>query len=124
MLIEIPDAWRQKVADILLRGFGTSAIILKGRPEEEWQALTLNPFKTSLYDALRAVLRRPGPLKGRVGPKMKEPGEIYEFAFNYDADHGTVQVYTKLNLTPSGKVVIIYSAHRPNFEDELTNELI
>ena len=111
------------MADLLRKGTQGKEILLKGRPDVEWKALTLNPFAYSLFDALRAILTRTGPLKGRVGPVMKEPGEVYEFAFKYQADHAVVQVYTKLNLTPTGKVVIIYSAHRPNFEDELTNEI-
>lgn len=123
MLVEIPLTWRQKVADLLRRGSQGKEILLKGRPDREWQALTLNPFASSLFDALREVLSRPNPLKGRAVSDMKEAGEVYEFAFNYQADHAVVQIYTKLNLTPEGKVVIIYSAHRPNFQDELTHEI-
>jgi hypothetical protein len=46
---------------------------------------------------------------------MDEEGETYEFFFTFE---GTT-LYAKVNLLPSGKIVIIYSAHKPRFGDRL-----
>jgi hypothetical protein len=119
MLAEIPKAWREAVMTVLRRGTKGRDILVRKRAREEWSALTLNPFESSLFAALANALRRDG-LQGRVYPDMEEPGETYGFVFDYAANHGTVRVYAKLNLQPGGKVVIVYSAHRPLKQDELT----
>jgi len=46
---------------------------------------------------------------------MKERGTVYEFIF----DHRQTKIYSKINLSPDGTVVIIYSAHRPLKGDTL-----
>lgn len=119
MLIEIPKAWRDPVIAILRRGAAGREILVRQRARLDWLALTLNPFDSSLFDAIASALRR-DKLQGRACPDMDEPGDTYEFVFDYAADAGTVKVYAKLNLQPDGKVVIIYSAHRPLKEDQLT----
>jgi hypothetical protein len=115
-LSEIPRPWRSAVVAILRRG---RDIKIRRRAQLDWNALTLNPFDVSLFAALADALSSEG-VKGRPVTTMAEPGETYEFVFDYDADHGTVAVYAKLNLQPDGKVVIIYSAHRPLKQDDLT----
>jgi hypothetical protein len=118
MLVEIPKHWRHTVAAILRRGSSGKEILLRKRARNEWQALTLDPFDGSLFHAIAAALEQE-TLHGKAHV-MDEPGETYAFAFSYQAASGHVTVYAKVNLTIDGKVVIIYSAHRPDKEDELT----
>lgn len=46
---------------------------------------------------------------------MEEPGETYAFIFFYR----NLAVYAKINLTAPEQVVIIYSAHRPVYGEQL-----
>ncbi len=46
---------------------------------------------------------------------MDEEGETYEFFFTFEG----VNLYAKVNLLPDGKIIIIYSAHKPNYGDSL-----
>jgi hypothetical protein len=119
MVIPIPEAWRTRVAAILRRGSGKH-ILVTARATRDWESLTLDPFVCSLFSALVSALRT-SELEGRRVDGMAEDGETYAFVFRYTTGAGIpVKVYAKLNLTPDGKVVIIYSAHAPNKQDELT----
>lgn len=106
---------------MLRRGSAGRDILVTRRARLDWQALTLNPYDSSLFSALADALRRERVL-GQFNEAMDDPGEVYAFVFEYETDHGSVPVYAKINLQPGGKIIIIYSAHRPLKEDELTNE--
>lgn len=54
-------------------------------------------------------------LHGRRVHDMNEPGETYEFIFEYKKQ----RIYSKINLTPGGEAIIVYSAHRPLKGDTL-----
>lgn len=109
----IPDGWRCRVQAIL-RGDRREQIIIRGRVRHDWQALFPGAFDYELLDALADALDDPD-LPGRRIEGMEEPGETYEFIFT----HWKRRVYSKINLTPGGEVVIVYSAHRPLRGDSL-----
>lgn len=119
MLEEIPKGWRDAVIAVLRRGKSGRDILVRKRAREDWSALSLDPFDSSLFAALANALRRDG-LHGRAYPEMDEPGDTYGFVFDYETRAGSVRVYAKLNLQPGGQIVIVYSAHRPLKQDELT----
>lgn len=74
----------------------------------DWSDMFPSLFAYDLLIALSDALDNPD-LPGQPVFGMQEAGEIYEFIFT----HTKRQVYTKVNLCPDGKVIIIYSAHRP-----------
>lgn len=119
MLITIPKAWCDATALILRRGTSGREILIRRTAVQDWRAQTANAYDFTLIDAVSKALKVDG-LKGKKHD-MDEPGETYAFVFPYQADAGQMPIYTKINLTPDGKVVIIYSAHRPEKKDELTS---
>lgn len=83
-------------------------IIIRKRALDDWSALFPTLFPGDLLNALSEALEDP-ELIGNQVLWMQEPGEVYEFIFTY----ASRRIYAKINLSPDGKVIIIYSAHRP-----------
>lgn len=109
----IPQTWRKQVIAILDHG-SMDQVLVRQRAIDEFQALFPGAFRCELFDCLIAVLER-DDLEGREVTTMKEPGTVYEFIF----DHRQTKIYSKINLSPDGTVVIVYSAHRPFKGDTL-----
>ncbi len=103
----VPAIWRTRVCFILDSG-DRSKIRIRQRALNDWSALFPQLFTCDLLSALSDALKDPD-LIGNEVPFMQEPGETYEFIFTHDRR----RVYAKLNLSPDGDLVIIYSAHRP-----------
>lgn len=93
---------------------GMDRIIVRLRAIDDFQALFPGAFRCELFECLTAALAR-DDLEGREVTTMKERGTVYEFIF----DHRQTKIYSKINLSPDGTVVIIYSAHRPLKGDTL-----
>ncbi len=89
-------------------------ITVRGRVYRDWSDLFPNLFITDLYTALSDALSD-AELNCQAVHGMAEPGEVYEFIFKYQKR----SIYSKINLCPDGRVVIIYSAHRPLKGDKL-----
>lgn len=109
----VPETWKQKVRDILRTG-DENRIRVRGRARQDWAMMFPDHYDYPLLDALIEALEKPD-LVGRQVHTMEEPGEVYEFIFDYRKR----RVYSKINLSPDGEVVIVYSAHRPLKGDHL-----
>jgi hypothetical protein len=110
----IPKAWRATVAAILRKG-NLGKVFIRQRALQNWRDIFPDEFfEYSLREALAHALDDDG-LNGK-SYAMDEPGETYGFIFQ----HRSRTLYAKLNLTEPDKVVIVYSAHRPLHEEELT----
>jgi hypothetical protein len=103
----VPEQWRTRVRFILDSG-DRKKIVVRQRALNDWSALFPALFTCDLLSALSEALKD-SELAGNPVLFMEEPGETYEFIFSYAAR----RVYSKINLSPDGKIVIIYSAHRP-----------
>lgn len=93
---------------ILDSGDMRKSVIIRERARLNWSDLFPSLFASDLLSALSDALDDSEILGNQV-LGMQEPGETYEFIFT----HASRQVYAKINLCPDGKVIIIYSAHRP-----------
>lgn len=62
---------------------------------------------------MASALEREGVV-GKKNTNMNEPGEVWAFWFHFRNE----KLYGKINLTPEGKIIIIYSAHMPNKGDK------
>lgn len=103
----LPERWRRQVCEILASS-DKGKIFVRQRALREWEALFPFAFVSDLYQALASALEDEH-LKGNAVTTMEEPGEVYEFIFLYQ----NRKVYCKVNLDSVGKLIIIYSAHRP-----------
>jgi len=103
----VPESWKQRVREILQAG-DIKQIIVTARAGIEWSAMFPQLYNCDLWDALAEALKNPD-LRGRRVIDMEESGEIYAFIFIFKRK----DIYTKINLRPDGKIIIIYSAHRP-----------
>jgi len=109
----IPERWRVAVAAILREG-EPRKVFIRRRALQSWQDTFPDEFfEYSLREALAHALDDDA-LEGK-SYAMDEPGETYGFIFQ----HRSRRLYAKLNLTEPGKVVIVYSAHRPLHGEEL-----
>lgn len=109
----IPQSWRKQVIGILDHG-SMDRVIVRLRAVDDFQALFPGAFRYELLECLSAALAH-DDLEGREVTTMKEPGTVFEFIF----DHRQTKIYSKINLSPDGTVVIVYSAHRPLKGDSL-----
>jgi hypothetical protein len=107
MATMVPEQWRLRICFILDSG-DRKRVLVRHRAILDWSALFPNLFTCDLLSALSEALKDP-EIVGNQVLFMQEPGETYEFIFTYLGK----RVYAKLNLSPDGKVVIVYSAHRP-----------
>jgi len=108
----IPDAWRAVVVRIL-KDADTRAIMLTGEARASWAATFPDAWISDCYDAMARVLKADG-IRGRQILDMRDPGEIWAFWFEFKKR----KLYGKINLTPNGKLIIIYSAHVPRKGDQ------
>lgn len=102
----IPSKWKQAVIRILRSN--ADAIITKKRSDREWEELFPGCFSYERFEALARALSTPG-IHGKPVYGMDEEGETWEFLFFYKEVH----LYSKINLLPSGQIIILYSSHRP-----------
>jgi hypothetical protein len=86
---------------------------IRQRARRDWASLTSCPFDFELRDAIADALNNER-LKGKKHD-MDEPGKTYAFIFYYL----NLAVYAKINLTAPEEFVIVYSAHRPLYGEEL-----
>jgi hypothetical protein len=100
--------WIQAVC-ACLRSENKRYIIVRERARKDWESLFLDGFLNDLYPAIARALNSPG-LEAKCIEGMEEPGETYAFFFF----HRNQKLYGKLCLQPDGRVIIIYSAHRPD----------
>ena len=112
--LPIPAAWRKSVVAILRKG-EKAQIVVKQRARDEFSARFPDAWPYDRNGAL-ADAHTPTEVLGRPIFGMDEPGEVWAFWFHFR----NVKLYAKINLTPSGKLIIIYSAHVPlKGEDKL-----
>ena len=103
----VPEPWKRKVREILQTG-DLDRITMTLRAQTEWSAMFPKLYHYVLWDAIAEALKDPS-LGGRWIDDMQETGETYAFIFQFKGK----EVYTKINLRPDGRIIIIYSAHRP-----------
>jgi hypothetical protein len=104
----IPADWRSAVRSILKRG-GMSCIVRKSARSDWRDMFPDQGYDYQIFDALATALDDNTLIGQYPIPGMKEPGTTYEFIFQ----HESRLVYTKINLLPDKRVIIIYSTHRP-----------
>lgn len=90
-----------------------SSIRVTVTARNDWALAFPDHWMQDLYGALTEALSA-SDIEG-VRRAMNEDGETYEFFFS----HKATKLYGKVNLLPNGKVVIIYSAHKPQYGDRL-----
>ena len=101
------QAWIKAVCDCLISA-DRKRIVLRQRASLDWSALFPDAFLSDLYLALAKALKSTDLDAKRVDD-MKEPGETYGFFFYYRSQ----KLFGKICLQPDGKMIIVYSAHRP-----------
>ena len=112
MASPIPNEWKARVCDVL-RTRNRSRITVRGTVWKDWNSTFPLAWPDDLYNAFEDALNVPGVLGARKF--MDEPGETYAFFFEFD---GT-RLFGKINLLPDGRVIIIYSGHKPRKGDKL-----
>ncbi len=112
MPVEIPQLWRQSVAELLRNG-NAEQVLIRQRARRDWSSLFPDHFDYQLRDALADALDR--EVTSGKRHEMEEPGETYGFIFH----HAGRPIYGKVNLTDPDHVVIVYSAHRPLLGNEI-----
>ncbi len=112
MPVPIPSAWKNAVCRILRSG-DASGIRITTTARNDWALLFPDHWYQDLYEALADALSAT-TIEG-VRRDMDEDGETYEFFFSHEG----ITLYGKVNLLRSGKVVIVYSAHKPRYGDKL-----
>jgi hypothetical protein len=103
----IPTEWKTAVCTIL-KTQDESKIEVRTRAALDWLATFPDSWSYKMYEKLVEYLSTDSAV-GHLVSTMRESGTVYEFIFTC---YGR-SLYSKINLTPSGKVVIIYSAHPP-----------
>ena len=102
----LPKEWVERVTAILDAGrAGTRAITNTARMD--WMALFPESFSFEIYSVLSRVLKNNAITDARVVETMNEPGEVYEFLFEYAGR----RMYSKINLCEGRVSVLVYSAH-------------
>ena len=103
----IPREWRDVVCKILTDR-APNTIQVTRQAAADWLSLFPRLFVVDLYDAITRYLRQDEALGSRVDT-MDEPGTTYWFIMMVEER----PVYTKLCLRAGGKIILLYSAHRP-----------
>lgn len=106
MEIEIPDQWRLQVAAILRSG-DDEKIVTTETSDLAWQARFPEAWHYDRFEALAKALECKG-VKGKI-VAMAEPGDTYAFWFYFQS----VKLYAKINLSPEGDLIVVYSSHTP-----------
>lgn len=109
----IPPQWRDRVVKILLSD-APGAIQSTAQSIKDWFFLFPSSFRFERYESMANALRVAG-IQGRRIYGMREEGETYAFFFH----HRNTALYGKINLLPSGKLIIIYSSHKPEKGNKL-----
>jgi len=112
MAILIPDAWKTSVCKVLST-CDERNIHMTLTARNDWASTFPDYWLHSLYLALTDALSAPD-IRGER-KEMDEEGETYAFFFS----HEDTRLYGKVNLLPDGKVIIVYSAHKPRFGERL-----
>lgn len=99
--------WIKAVCDCL-NSADRKRIVVRQRAILDWSALFPDAFLSDLYLALAKALKSSDLDAARV-EAMSEPGDTFGFFFYYRSR----KLFGKICLQPNGKVIIIYSAHRP-----------
>lgn len=107
MAERVPEEWKRAVVEILNEGH-SDRIDVRLRAVLDFQSLFPGAFTYEIYDAFIEALSIPN-VEGRRVHGMNPDGETYEFIFI----HRKKDLYGKLCLTTDGRVVVIFSAHRP-----------
>jgi hypothetical protein len=103
----IPTEWKTAVCGILTAG-ETSKIKVTLRAAQNWLDTFPDSWSFELYEELCRYLKMDDAV-GQPVTTMRDPGTVYEFIFMCKGR----SLYSKINLKPSGEVLIIYSAHPP-----------
>ncbi len=103
----IPTEWKTAVCAILKTQDKTK-IEVRSRAALDWLATFPDSWSYELYEKIAEYLSADDAI-GQPVTTMREPGTVYEFIFMCKGR----SLYSKINLKPSGEVLIIYSAHPP-----------
>lgn len=104
----IPYEWRRAVVAILQEGLHSKRIEVSRRAFVDYQSLFPSEFSYQMFEAFADALSLP-EVFGKREYGMVPEGETYGFIFK----HQRKEVYGKVCLTADGRVVVIFSAHRP-----------
>jgi len=109
----IPAEWKEAVCAIL-KTQDKSKIEVTTRATLDWFHTFPDSWPYELYEEIAGYLGVDDAV-GKPVTTMRESGTVYEFIFTCKGR----SLYSKINLKPSGEVVIIYSAHPPLKGDQL-----
>lgn len=104
----IPDEWKRKVRDALNSSDKSRCIVRFTTAELTWQATFPDTFNFQMLRAISDALAAPS-IEGAL-KRMDEPTETYAFFVTFRKN----KMYAKVGLYPDGKIVIVYSAHKPD----------
>lgn len=107
MVERIPEEWKRAVVAILKEGY-SDRIAIRTRAFLDFQSLFPGAFPYEIHAAFIEYLTEPD-IDGQRVYGMTPEGETYEFIFK----HRKKDLYGKVCLTTDGRVVVIFSAHRP-----------
>jgi len=108
----IPVEWRQTVCRIL-DSHDPDAIDATPQADRDWHSTYPYAWDYERDDAMAAALRDDG-VTGLHITDMIPPSDTYAFWFTYQQ----TRLYGKIGLLPNGKIIIIFSSHRPRKGDE------
>ena len=109
--VQIPAEWREAVCRILLT-HDKHLIDSIPQADRDWHSTYPNAWDSERDDALAAALSNDG-VTGLHITDMIPPCDAYAFWFSFQED----RLYGKVGLTPDGRIVIIFSSHRPRRGD-------
>lgn len=109
----IPNEWKNAVRKILQRPTAAS-LIVTSRARLDWESTFPETFEYQRNEAIASSLLAQG-IEGKRIEGMTPPGEVWAFYTIFQQR----KIYTKINLRPDGKIVILYSAHPPLKGDSL-----
>jgi hypothetical protein len=104
----IPESWRKKVVRILRRN-DRGTVRWTKRAQFDADSLFLGAFQGAIQDELASVLDSGKVVEARLITSMYEAGTVYDFLFFIKSR----KFYSKINLLPDGRIIIIYSFHTP-----------
>jgi hypothetical protein len=105
--LAVPRPWRQAVI-AALRSHDDERVRVTLAAQQDWAHTFPAAWPSQLAETLADALQD-DQLTGRQVQTMREIGETWEFMFH----HERRLLYSKINLRPDGRVVIVYSVHAP-----------
>jgi hypothetical protein len=111
-VVPIPHVWRAAVCAILRTG-DNSRIMAVSTANRDWNEECPDSWLYQRHQAMENALQTEG-ITGRHILDMTPPCDTYEFWFHFESR----KFLGKIGLLPDGKLIIIFSSHRPRKGEE------